>query len=96
MRKHRALVGYVILLVGMVVAVTAYQMHMNREFNHRDAQSCAQRNRLAQNQRSVLGGLIAVLVIETDESKHPGTRASLLAILNDLRARQPQAGPEIC
>lgn len=97
MGRRRALVIYILLVAVAVGAIGLYQIDTTRTLNRHDERSCAQRNRLAKNQRAVIGGLLAVLTIEVDELKdHAGTRASLIAIIKDLKAREVYTGPEIC
>lgn len=95
--RRRALIVYILLVLVAVGGVALYQVQTTRTLNRHDERSCAQRNRLAKNQRAVIGGLLAVLTIEVDELKdHAGTRASLISIIKDLKAREVYAGPEIC
>lgn len=95
--QRRALVGYVLIVLVAVALIEVQTIRTTNDLNRHDARSCAQRNRLATNQRAVLAALVQVVRLEIDEQdEHLGERRLLITRLADLNRRALLAGPEEC
>lgn len=95
--QRRALIGYILIVLIAVALVEVQTIRTTNDLSRHDERSCAQRNRLATNQRAVLAALTQVMRLEIDEQgEHVGERNLLLANLADLNRRALLAGPEEC
>lgn len=96
----RSLIGYVAIVLVAFVSVGLYQQHINHELKVRDERSCAQRNRLATNQRVVLHTLDTLIGLHLRELEKPSPRDRVVLeeVRQDIRARQSKLhiGPENC
>ena len=94
---HKALVGYLVLVLISIGGALLYQQHTVHILNQHDRQSCAQRNRLARNQRFVYDTLELLLIRALDENSGKAGGSEVFSErLATLEARLDDVGPENC
>lgn len=95
--QHKALVGYLILVLVSVGGALLYQSHTVHILRVHDEHSCAQRNKLAANQRFVFETLELLLIRNLNQKDvTPGGAFALQNRLATLEAKLPDVGPEAC
>lgn len=104
--RHRALVGYLVLVAVVIVAGSLYQRHVNmrlRQNSERaaavlvksDAIACRRANVVAENQRAVLMALIPV-IYDARYATSPRLAESARGQYPVLVAALRRAGPKPC
>lgn len=72
--RHRALLGYLGIVVVAVVAVELHTVKIEHDLSTRDTRSCTQRGILAANQVFVLDTLRSVMLVDLHEAlREPNT-----------------------
>ena len=96
-RRHRALIGYFVLVAVSVGGALLYQSHTVHILKVHDEHSCVQRNKLASNQRFVFETLDLLLIRGlNDKELTPGGALALQNRLATLEMKLPDVGPEAC
>jgi hypothetical protein len=98
--RHRALIGYVFIVLMVMFALEGYQRSLHKRLDRRDAISCAQRQKLAETQRFVLQSLTtlsAAAINDTDQQPiyGSGQRQQLGDLLRET-TRRSLAEPITC